>query len=78
VVIVTLCSLQGLKDLKTLCWAWRADADVAWEDGDRFYPGAHCACVFCLMFLIDPVAWEEDYKGILIVDALINVHVQTH
>ncbi len=31
--------VQGLKDLSTLCWAWRADADVAWDGGGRFYPG---------------------------------------
>lgn len=32
--------MQGLKDLHTLCYAWRADAEVAWEGGGRFYPGA--------------------------------------
>ena len=31
--------MQGLKDLSTLCYAWRAGGDLAWEDGDRFYPG---------------------------------------
>lgn len=31
--------VQGLKDISTLCWAWRADADVAWDGGGRFYPG---------------------------------------
>ena len=31
--------MQGLKDLHTLCYAWRADAEVAWEGGGRFYPG---------------------------------------
>ena len=36
---------QGLKDLSTLCYAWRAEGDLAWEDGDRFYPGAaHFPC----------------------------------
>lgn len=34
--------LQGLKDLGTLCYAWRADAEVAWEGGGRFYPGDLC------------------------------------
>jgi hypothetical protein len=31
--------VQGLKELGTLCYAWRAEGDLAWEDGDRFYPG---------------------------------------
>lgn len=40
--------MQGLKDLSTLCYAWRAGGELAWEDGDRFYPGAQllqmCDC----------------------------------
>ncbi|KAG2422373.1 hypothetical protein HXX76_016097 [Chlamydomonas incerta] len=31
--------VHGLKDLETLCWAWRADGEVLWQNGNRFHPG---------------------------------------
>lgn len=31
--------LDGLKDLGSLCWGWRADAHVSWDLGNRFHPG---------------------------------------
>ncbi|KAG2494253.1 hypothetical protein HYH03_007608 [Edaphochlamys debaryana] len=31
--------VHGLKDLETLCWAWRADGEILWENGKRFHPG---------------------------------------
>lgn len=31
--------LEGLKDVGSLCYGWRAEADVAWEGGSRFHPG---------------------------------------
>ena len=40
----SMCWVQGLKDLHTLCYAWRADAEAAWEGGGRFYPGAAMSC----------------------------------
>ena len=32
--------VEGLRDPATLCWAWRADADISWADGSRFVPSA--------------------------------------
>lgn len=34
------CSIEGLKDLGTLCYGWRADADISWDAGNRFHPGS--------------------------------------
>lgn len=31
--------LEGLKDVGSLCYGWRAEADVAWEGRTRFHPG---------------------------------------
>ena len=31
--------LEGLKDVGSLCYGWRAEADVAWEGRSRFHPG---------------------------------------
>ena len=31
--------LEGLKDVGTLCYGWRAEADAAWGGGSRFHPG---------------------------------------
>ena len=31
--------LEGLKDLASLCYGWRADADISWDQGNRFHPG---------------------------------------
>eukprot|EP00198_Chlamydomonas_reinhardtii_P002453 XP_001691789.1 isoamylase-type starch debranching enzyme [Chlamydomonas reinhardtii] len=31
--------VHGLKDLETLCWAWRADGEILWQNGNRFHPG---------------------------------------
>ncbi|GFR50536.1 hypothetical protein Agub_g12806 [Astrephomene gubernaculifera] len=31
--------VHGLKDLGTLCWAWRADGEILWQNGNRFHPG---------------------------------------
>ena len=31
--------LEGLKDVASLCYGWRAEADVAWEGRSRFHPG---------------------------------------
>jgi len=35
--------VEGLRDPATLCWAWRAEADVGWVGGSRFVPGARAA-----------------------------------
>ena len=29
----------GLKDVGSLCYGWRADAEIGWEAGNRFHPG---------------------------------------
>lgn len=45
--------LEGLKDVGSLCYGWRAEADVAWEGRTRFHPGnfvhslVSCAEGFC-------------------------------
>ncbi|GIL76323.1 hypothetical protein Vretimale_5868 [Volvox reticuliferus] len=31
--------VHGLKDLESLCWAWRADGEILWQNGNRFHPG---------------------------------------
>ena len=31
--------LEGLKEVSSLCYGWRAEADVAWEGRTRFHPG---------------------------------------
>ena len=31
--------LEGLKEVGTLCYGWRAEADAAWGGGSRFHPG---------------------------------------
>ncbi|KAK9820150.1 hypothetical protein WJX72_006684 [[Myrmecia] bisecta] len=31
--------LEGLRDVSTLCYGWRADGDVGWDGGSRFHPG---------------------------------------
>ncbi len=46
--------MQGLKDLRTLCWAWRADADVAWDGGGRFYPGVSTVLRWILYTTLRP------------------------
>lgn len=33
------CAVEGLKDLESLCYGWRADADISWDSGNRFHPG---------------------------------------
>jgi len=35
--------LEGLKDVGSLCYGWRAEADVAWEGRSRFHPGQMAA-----------------------------------
>ena len=32
-------TVEGLKDVATLCYGWRADADIGWQGGSRFHPG---------------------------------------
>ena len=34
--------VEGLKDIGSLCYGWRADADISWDAGNRFHPGASC------------------------------------
>lgn len=46
ILILTLAP-QGLKDVGSLCWGWRANGDVSWEQGGRFHPG---------YLLLDPYA----------------------
>ena len=36
--------LEGLKDVGSLCYGWRAEADVAWEGRSRFHPGTVLPC----------------------------------
>lgn len=36
--------LEGLKDVGSLCYGWRAEADVAWEGRSRFHPGTMLYC----------------------------------
>ena len=36
--------LEGLKDVGSLCYGWRAEADVAWEGRSRFHPGTILPC----------------------------------
>lgn len=36
--------LEGLKDVGSLCYGWRAEADVAWEGRTRFHPGIVFGC----------------------------------
>jgi len=31
--------VHGLKNIGLMCYGWRADGDVTWEDGGRFHPG---------------------------------------
>lgn len=31
--------VDGLRDLASLCWGWRADADISWDMSNRFHPG---------------------------------------
>ena len=32
--------VEGLMDIGSLCYGWRADADISWDAGNRFHPGA--------------------------------------
>jgi len=34
--------VASLRDVATLCYGWRADADISWDAGNRFHPGALC------------------------------------
>jgi len=40
-------TLQGLKDVGSLCWGWRANGAIEWGQGGRFHPG---------YLLLDPYA----------------------
>lgn len=33
-------TVEGLRDPASLCWGWRAEADISWAEGSRFVPGA--------------------------------------
>ncbi|KAL0049338.1 hypothetical protein WJX82_011691 [Trebouxia sp. C0006] len=39
--------LEGLKDVGSLCYGWRAEADVAWEGRSRFHPGQVMMDPYC-------------------------------
>lgn len=43
-------SLDGLRDLETLCYGWRADADIKWDMGNRFHPGQFLLHVSAMNF----------------------------
>ena len=32
-------SVASLRDVASLCYGWRADADISWDAGNRFHPG---------------------------------------
>jgi hypothetical protein len=31
--------VASLRDVSSLCYGWRADADISWDAGNRFHPG---------------------------------------
>lgn len=39
--------LEGVKDVASLCYGWRAEADVAWEGRSRFHPGQVMMDPYC-------------------------------
>lgn len=39
--------LEGVKDVASLCYGWRAEADVAWEGKSRFHPGQVMMDPYC-------------------------------
>ncbi len=46
--------LEGLKDVGSLCYGWRAEANVAWEGRSRFHPGEMFAHLHRLMTARSP------------------------
>lgn len=72
--------LEGVKDVGSLCYGWRAEADVAWEGRSRFHPGRSHVPIYCTtQSVLHHVVWTRCSSNVPIrVDMLMNVGACTH